>query len=62
MDFIKPIADAEREINARIEHRKRTQFEFRSPEALEIIADELTRLRAEKVVERALRATAAGRR
>lgn len=56
-----PIAEAEREIAARKRLREGSQIEFRNVAALEMIADDLTRLHAEARMLRYLFATFAAR-
>jgi hypothetical protein len=51
------IEDAKQEIERRRKLRQGIQLEFRSPAALEMIADEMTMIRAEMTVMRALLAT-----
>lgn len=53
-DISAPIRDAETIIAARKASRESTQADFRSPLALEAIADEVTRLHAEMRVIRYL--------
>jgi hypothetical protein len=61
-DITKPVADAETVIAARKATREATQFDFRSGQALEVIADEVTRLHAEMRVIRYLLAGIAAKK
>ncbi|WP_156436554.1 hypothetical protein [Bradyrhizobium pachyrhizi] len=60
-DFSKPVTDAEAAIAARKAVREANQIEFRSVQALEALADDVTRLRAEMTVIRYLLAGMAAR-
>ena len=60
-DTTHAINDAEKTIQGRRAIRDGTSLEFRSPVALEMIADELTRLHAEARTIRYLLATIAAR-
>jgi hypothetical protein len=60
-DTMHAITDAEKTIQSRGATREATQQEFRSALALELIADELTRLHAEARTIRYLLATIAAR-
>ena len=60
-DMMHAITDAERTIAARKTGRDGTQVEFRQAQALELIADEMTRLTAEVRTLRYLFATYAAR-
>jgi len=60
-DTMHPIAAAEHAIATRLHSREATQLEHRGALALEVIADEMTRLRAEVSTLRDLFATYVGR-
>jgi hypothetical protein len=53
-DIGAPIGQAQQDIARRNAHRQHVQHDVRSPAALEIIADEMTMMRAEMTVIRSL--------
>jgi hypothetical protein len=61
-DPLEVIRQAEKEIELRNQGRRAAQLEFRSPAALEILADEMTRIRAEMHTLRNILATYAASR
>jgi uncharacterized protein YajQ (UPF0234 family) len=60
-DPMQVLKNAEAEIERRYKFRQQAQIEFRAPAALEILADEMTRIRAEMHTLRVLLATYAAR-